>query len=364
MAALLGAPIAAVAGAALARAAAQRVPRHPARLEHPRGLRGRRAASWPASSPRASRAATTQLDAIAGRLGPAGDEPRHCSSSTPTSRPGRFASRRPTRCRAARPSKAAASSPADRASPASRPPSRWRPQPPPASRSATTVSRTHFLRVELARRRHARAASSTSAPAARRSPAAATRSGPMSTSRATGTPGTSRRTTPPQGEEIIASARSKSSSAARTARRSASHARSATARSSRRSGCGRTRRASTFATDIDWHDRRILLKARFPLAIRADAATFECAHGVVRRATHRNTSWDRRASRSPAHRFADLSEHGYGVALLNDGKYGHHALGNELGLSLLRSPGLPRPARRRGPAELHLRASSRTPATG
>ena len=36
------------------------------------------------------------------------------------------------------------------------------------------------------------------------------------------------------------------------------------------------------ATDIDWHDRRILLKARFPLAIRSDYATFECAHGVIR----------------------------------------------------------------------------------
>ena len=47
-----------------------------------------------------------------------------------------------------------------------------------------------------------------------------------------------------------------------------------------------------FRTDIDWHERRILLKARFPLAIRSDHATFECAAGVVRRPTHRNTSWD------------------------------------------------------------------------
>ena len=31
------------------------------------------------------------------------------------------------------------------------------------------------------------------------------------------------------------------------------------------------------------------------------------------------------------------------MALLNDGKYGHHALGNELGLSLLRSPVYPDP---------------------
>ena len=62
-----------------------------------------------------------------------------------------------------------------------------------------------------------------------------------------------------------------------------------------------------------------------------------------RRATHRNTSWEQARFEVPAHRFADLSEHGYGVALLNDGKYGHHALGNELGLSLLRSPVYPDP---------------------
>jgi alpha-mannosidase len=98
-----------------------------------------------------------------------------------------------------------------------------------------------------------------------------------------------------------------------------------------------------FKTDIDWHERRILLKARFPLAIRSDHATFECAYGAIRRPTHRNTSWEQARFEVVAHRFADLSEHGYGVALLNDGKYGHHAFGNELGLSLLRSPAYPDP---------------------
>ena len=98
-----------------------------------------------------------------------------------------------------------------------------------------------------------------------------------------------------------------------------------------------------FKTDIDWHQRRVLLKARFPLAIRSDHATFECAHGVIRRPTHRNTSWEEARFEVAAHRFVDLSEHGYGVALLNDGKYGHHALHNELGLSLLRSPVYPDP---------------------
>jgi alpha-mannosidase len=96
-----------------------------------------------------------------------------------------------------------------------------------------------------------------------------------------------------------------------------------------------------FATRFDWRDRRILVKALFPLAVRADAATFECAFGVHRRPTHANTSWDAARFEVACHRFVDLSEPGYGVALLNDGRYGCHARGSELGLSLLRSPILP-----------------------
>ncbi len=98
-----------------------------------------------------------------------------------------------------------------------------------------------------------------------------------------------------------------------------------------------------FATRIDWDDRRLLLKTRFPLAVRSTRASFETAFGVVERPTHRNTSWDEARFEVPGHRFADLSEAGYGVALLNDGRYGHHALGSELGLSLLRSPVYPDP---------------------
>ncbi len=96
-----------------------------------------------------------------------------------------------------------------------------------------------------------------------------------------------------------------------------------------------------FHTRFDWHDRRLLVKAHFPLLVRSDFATFECAFGVYRRPTHRNTSWDAARFEVAAHRFVDLSEQGYGVALLNDGRYGHHAIGNELGISLLRSPTLP-----------------------
>jgi alpha-mannosidase len=98
-----------------------------------------------------------------------------------------------------------------------------------------------------------------------------------------------------------------------------------------------------FKTTIDWHDRRWLVKARFPVAVRSARASFETAFGVIERATHRNTTWDTARFEVAAHRFIDLSEPGYGVALLNDGKYGHNVLGSELGISLLRSPMYPDP---------------------
>ena len=108
------------------------------------------------------------------------------------------------------------------------------------------------------------------------------------------------------------------------------------------------------ATRIDWHERQIYLQARFPLAVHSHEATYETMYGVVRRPTHRNTSWDAARFEVSGHRFADLSEPGYGVALLNDAKYGHSAHGNVLTLSLLRGPLYPDPGADEGRARLHL----------
>ena len=96
-------------------------------------------------------------------------------------------------------------------------------------------------------------------------------------------------------------------------------------------------------TEVEWHERQVLLRALFPVNVRSDAATFETMFGVCKRPTHRNTSWDSTRFEVSAHRFCDLSEPGYGVALLNDGKYGHSAKGNVIGISLLRSPLYPDP---------------------
>ena len=96
-------------------------------------------------------------------------------------------------------------------------------------------------------------------------------------------------------------------------------------------------------TTIDWHDRRTLLRTLNPVAVRSRTATFECAFGVVERQTHTNTSWEQAMFEAAAHRFVDLSEPGFGVALLNNAKYGHSARGNVIGMSLVRSPIYPDP---------------------
>jgi alpha-mannosidase len=99
----------------------------------------------------------------------------------------------------------------------------------------------------------------------------------------------------------------------------------------------RNSRRVDFVTDIDWQERQVLLRALFPLNVNANRATCEIQFGAVERPTHRNTSWDVARFEVCAHRWVDLSEGDYGVALLNNGKYGHSLYDNILGLSLLKS---------------------------
>jgi alpha-mannosidase len=94
----------------------------------------------------------------------------------------------------------------------------------------------------------------------------------------------------------------------------------------------------TFNTVVDWREERTILRVLHPIDVRSDHATFEVQHGHVRRPNHFNTSWDVARFESPAQRWTDLSEPGFGVTLLNDCKYGHSAHGRVLGMSLLRGP--------------------------
>lgn len=98
-----------------------------------------------------------------------------------------------------------------------------------------------------------------------------------------------------------------------------------------------------FVTHVDWHEKRVLMKAAFPVDIRASRATYEIQWAVIERPTHHNTAFDRARFEVPAQRWADLSEGDYGVSLLNDCKYGYDIKDNVMRLSLLRSPVDPDP---------------------
>ncbi|PJF25881.1 MAG: alpha-mannosidase, partial [Phototrophicales bacterium] len=96
-----------------------------------------------------------------------------------------------------------------------------------------------------------------------------------------------------------------------------------------------------FETWIDWRERHILLKAAFPVEILTPVASYEIQFGQVQRPTHRNTSWDWARFETCAQKWVDLSEHDYGVSLLNDCKYGHDVRDNIMRITLLRSPAHP-----------------------
>ena len=93
-----------------------------------------------------------------------------------------------------------------------------------------------------------------------------------------------------------------------------------------------------FKTHVNWQETQKLLKVAFPVDIRTTYATYDIQYGNLRRPNNSNTSWERAKFEVVAHRFADLSEHEYGVSLLNDCKYGYDVHQNVMRLSLLKSP--------------------------
>ncbi len=98
-----------------------------------------------------------------------------------------------------------------------------------------------------------------------------------------------------------------------------------------------------FDTVADWHEHHIMLKAAFPIDINSDKATYEIQFGSTERPTHFNTSWDEAKFEVCGQKYADISDGGYGVSLLNDCKYGHDIHDGVMTLSLIRSATWPNP---------------------
>ena len=104
--------------------------------------------------------------------------------------------------------------------------------------------------------------------------------------------------------------------------------------------------------DIDWREDEQLLTFMVPLDVHADEAACDIQFGHVRRPTHTSSSWDAAKFEVCAHRFVDLAEPSFGVAVLNDGRYGHGVQDGGISVSLLRAAKYPDPTADHGRHQL------------
>jgi len=95
--------------------------------------------------------------------------------------------------------------------------------------------------------------------------------------------------------------------------------------------------------DVDWHEDEKLLSLMVPLDVRTDEATCDIQFGNVRRPVHPSSPWDAAKFEVCAHRFVDVSEPSFGVAVLNDGRFGHCLFDGGVRVSLLRAAKFPDP---------------------
>jgi alpha-mannosidase len=98
-----------------------------------------------------------------------------------------------------------------------------------------------------------------------------------------------------------------------------------------------------FDTFIDWRERAQVIKAVFPFDLNTSEIRSEIQFGHVKRPTHRNTSWDKARFEASMHRWVDLSEPDFGVALLNDSKYAYDCHEQTVRLTLVRGSSFPSP---------------------
>ncbi|MFG3288170.1 alpha-mannosidase [Streptomyces sp. NPDC048179] len=107
-------------------------------------------------------------------------------------------------------------------------------------------------------------------------------------------------------------------------------------------------------TEVDWHETEKFLKLAFPLDVHAERYASETQFGHFHRPTHTNTSWEAAKFEACSHRFIQLAEPGWGVAVVNDSTYGHdvtrsvrtdgdRSTTTTVRVSLLRAPRFPDP---------------------
>lgn len=96
-----------------------------------------------------------------------------------------------------------------------------------------------------------------------------------------------------------------------------------------------------FDTSVEWNENDRMLRAKFPTTVQADFASYEIQFGKLNRPNHENTTLDKARYETCGHKWVDLSQRDFGVALLNDCKYGYNIIENVIDINLLRSQNYP-----------------------
>lgn len=97
----------------------------------------------------------------------------------------------------------------------------------------------------------------------------------------------------------------------------------------------------TFQTQVEWHEREKMLRTAFAVNVLSERVSCDIQFGKISRSARVNNVYDAAQFEVCAHKWIDYSQPDYGVALLNDSKYGHYAKDGVLDLNLLRSQHYP-----------------------
>ena len=100
-----------------------------------------------------------------------------------------------------------------------------------------------------------------------------------------------------------------------------------------------------FKTKADWHEHQTLLKAAFPVDVESKEISCEIQYGSLKRNLTRDNSRDKAKFECCAHKWIDITDESgdFGVAILNDCKYGYDAKEKLMRLTLIKSGIFPNP---------------------
>lgn len=94
---------------------------------------------------------------------------------------------------------------------------------------------------------------------------------------------------------------------------------------------------------VDWKESFKMLRAEFEPTVYSDTVNCDIQFGNIDRSTLNDTPANKAQFEICAHKFVNVDDDKYGIAIINNCKYGYHAKNGIISLNLLRSPKYPDP---------------------